>query len=92
MLPALTMRASGLPGRSSTILPPAMKRAGSVPAADTTRPAVFTCAPWWKITPDWFTSTTWPLALIRPAICDGLAEFTVFSVIARAFGCWNVTD
>src|SRR5580658_4264757 len=35
---------------------------------------------------------TWPLALILPATCEGLAPCTVFSVIDWVFGCSNVTD
>jgi hypothetical protein len=43
------------------------------------------------VTPDWFTSTTWPFAVILPAICDGLGPVTRLSVIALALGWLKLT-
>ena len=64
---------------------------GLIAAAETTRPAALTCAPRLKATPDWLISTIWPLALIRPAICDGSGPTTRFKVTAWAEGWLNVT-
>ncbi len=57
----------------------------------TTRPLVLTCAPLKNITPDWFTSTTWPFASMRPAIREGSGPTTRFSVMALADGCRKST-
>jgi hypothetical protein len=65
---------------------------GEIPEAVAMKPAVLTCAPLRKVIPSWFSRITWPLALICPAICDGLGPVTRFSATAAAFGCWKSTD
>ncbi len=65
---------------------PAMKFLFVIPAAVATNPAVLICAPLVKVIPSWFCRITCPLAVILPAICDGLGPTTRFSTTAEAFG------
>ena len=85
MVPLFSIRAPRFGATSKTILP-AMKFSLVIPGADTTRPAAFTCAPWVKTTPDGLISTSWPLALILPAICEMSPPVTRFSAIAELEG------
>ena len=68
-----------------------MKLLSLMPAAETTRPAVSTCEPLVKMTPDWLMSTTWPFARMRPPICEGSPPSTRFSAMALAPGWLNCT-
>ena len=90
MLPALLIRASGRPGWSNTMRP-AMKLALLTLADDTTRLCTSTWLPAWNTTPLPFTIATWPLAWMRPAICDGSGPVTRFSVMLDVPGCWKTT-
>ncbi len=68
-----------------------MKFCVVMPAAETTSPAVSTCAPWSNTTPAWLTITIWPLAVMCPAISDGSGPTTVFSAMAELSGCLKLT-
>ena len=70
---------------------PAMKFWSLMPAAETTTLWASTWAPLVNSTPAGLTSTIWPFAVILPAICEGSAPVTRFSVIALGDGCWNWT-
>ena len=50
-----------------------------------------TWAPWENTTPEGLTSTIVPLAVIRPAICDGSDPVTRLSAIAPLLGWLNCT-
>ena len=90
IVPALVIRAFGLPGWSNTIRP-AMKFWLLIPGALTITLCAFTCAPAWNTTPDGLVSTSWPLALIRPAMADGSGPVTRFSVTLLAPGWLKTT-
>ena len=91
MAPWFSIRASGRAAWSNTMRP-AMKFWVEMPAALTTTLWALTWEPWWKTTPEGFTSTSCPFALMRPAMAEGSGPVTRLSVTEALLGCWKVTD
>ena len=73
-------------------VPPAMNLSLAMPAAETTRALASIWALSVKTIPERFSMMTRPLALIRPAICEGSAALTRLSTVAPALGWLKMTD
>ncbi len=90
IVPLLMTIAFGLPGMEKLVFP-AMKALLAMSAVEITSELTLTWLPCSNTTPDGLTSTTLPLAVMRPAIAEGSGPTTRFSVVALALGCWKVT-
>ena len=88
--PSLRTLAPGLP-RPLKLKRPAMKSVSDSEAVLATRPPTSTCAVRPKRMPLGLSSTTCPLALMRPKMADGSWPSTRLSVTALELGCTNCT-
>ena len=90
MRPSLRTCAPGCAAWSKRMRP-AMKFSLVIPGAVAISAPTSTWAPRVNRMPDWLTSATPPLAVMRPAITEGSGPTTRFSVQLPALGCWNCT-